>query len=256
MWNRTPGKARVDGAVHAGTAAEAVAASGLVVACLSTYDATVEALGSAELGGRALVTLNSGTPSGARRMGEWAVGRGARFLDGAVKNVPAAVGADDTQLYYSGNPTVYAEHEDTLRVLGGDTSLLGSDVDLAKLYEYAVGGTLLPALVGFFQGAALVTARGRTAASLVPHSVKWLEMIAAVLPGFADEIDRGDFTRPQSSIGVFHDAIPYDHEVTGEAGLDGSWHEPLHDLLRRAVAGGRREHSVAALVEVLRKPAV
>lgn len=253
-WNRTPGKVP-PGAVAAGSAAEAVAASPLIVACLSHYDATTEALADADLSGRSVVTLNSGTPSGARRMGEWAVGRKARFLDGAIKNVPAAVGAADTQLYYSGDESVYAEHEATLRVLGGDTSLLGTDVDLAKLYEYAVGGTLLPALLGFFQGAALVTGRGRTAASLVPHTAKWLDMIASVLPTLADEIDRGEYTDPQSSVGVFHDAVPYDHEVTAEAGLDVSWHQPMHDLLRRAVEEGRRDQSIAALVELLREPA-
>ncbi|WP_309112808.1 NAD(P)-binding domain-containing protein [Saccharothrix sp.] len=254
VWNRTPGKVP-PGAVAAGSAAEAVAASPLIVACLSHYDATTEALADADLSGRSVVTLNSGTPSGARRMGEWAVGRKARFLDGAIKNVPAAVGAADTQLYYSGDESVYAEHEATLRVLGGDTSLLGTDVDLAKLYEYAVGGTLLPALLGFFQGAALVTGRGRTAASLVPHTAKWLDMIASVLPTLADEIDRGEYTDPQSSVGVFHDAVPYDHEVTAEAGLDVSWHQPMHDLLRRAVEEGRRDQSIAALVELLREPA-
>lgn len=253
VWNRTPGKVP-PGAVAAGSAAEAVAASPLIVACLSHYDATTEALADADLSGRSVVTLNSGTPSGARRMGEWAVGRKARFLDGAIKNVPAAVGAADTQLYYSGDESVYAEHEATLRVLGGDTSLLGTDVDLAKLYEYAVGGTLLPALLGFFQGAALVTGRGRTAASLVPHTAKWLDMIASVLPTLADEIDRGEYTDPQSSVGVFHDAVPYDHEVTAEAGLDVSWHQPMHDLLRRAVEEGRRDQSIAALVELLREP--
>ncbi|XVV07967.1 hypothetical protein ACQPW3_25005 [Actinosynnema sp. CA-248983] len=132
--------------------------------------------------------------------------------------------------------------------------MLGTDVDLAKLYEYAVGGTLLPALLGFLQGAALVTGRGHTAASLVPHTAKWLDMIASVLPTLADEIDRGEYTDPQSSVGVFHDAVPYDHEVTAEAGLDVTWHRPMHDLLRRAVAEGRRDQSIAALVELLREP--
>ncbi|CAL9477057.1 hypothetical protein SUDANB95_02939 [Actinosynnema sp. ALI-1.44] len=255
VWNRTPGRAVVPGATHADTAGDAVAASPLVVACLAHYDATTAALADADLAGRSLVTLNSGTPSGARSTAAWATARGARHLDGAIKNVPDAIGAADTQLYYSGDETVYAEHEATLRVLGGDTSWLGAEVDLAKLYEYAVGGTLLPALLGFFQGAALVTARGRTAASLVPHTAKWLAMIASVLPTLADEIDRGEYTDPQSSIGLFHDAVPYDHEVTAEAGLDVAWHEPMHDLLRRAVARGRRDHSIAALVELLRDPA-
>jgi hypothetical protein len=33
-----------------------------------------------------------------------------------------------------------------------------------------------------------------------------------------------------------------------------SWHEPIHDLLRRAVAEGRTDQSIASLTELLRKP--
>ncbi|MVO84835.1 NAD(P)-dependent oxidoreductase [Streptomyces sp. p1417] len=260
VWNRTPAKAAPlveKGAAHAVDIRDAIAASPLTIACLTTYEATRTALEPAApaLAGRTLVTVNSGTPSGARAMAEWALGHGARFLDGAVKNVPAAVGAPDTLLCYSGDRAVFDEHEATLRVLGGDTVHLGTDPDLAALYESAVGGTLLPVLLGFFQGAALVTARGLEAGTLVPYTVKWLEMVNSMLPHFAAEIDRGDYAAPQSSVGIFHAGIPGDTEVAAEAGLDVSWHAPMHALLERAVAEGRAEQSIAALVEVLRKPA-
>lgn len=258
VWNRSPERAAplvAKGAVHAVGISEAVAASPLVIACLSTYDATTQSLepASAALAGRTLVTLNSGTPAGAREMAAWAAARGARFLDGAVKNVPAAVGEADTLLYYSGDEAVFDEHAATLRVLGGDTVHLGTDVDLAALYESAVGATLLPALLGFFEGAALVTARGLEAGTMVRYSVKWLEMIAAILPTLAKEIDSGDYSEPASSVGLFHDAIGYEQQTGEEAGVDLSWHEPMNELLRRAVADGHREHSISALVEVLRK---
>lgn len=258
VWNRSPERAAplvAKGAVHAVGISEAVAASPLVIACLSTYDATTQSLepASAALAGRTLVALNSGTPAGAREMAAWAAARGARFLDGAVKNVPAAVGEADTLLYYSGDKAVFDEHAATLRVLGGDTVHLGTDVDLAALYESAVGATLLPALLGFFEGAALVTARGLEAGTMVRYSVKWLEMIAAILPTLAKEIDSGDYSEPASSVGLFHDAIGYEQQTGEEAGIDLSWHEPMNELLRRAVADGHREHSISALVEVLRK---
>ncbi|MWA10420.1 NAD(P)-dependent oxidoreductase [Streptomyces sp. BA2] len=262
VWNRSPERAAplvAKGAFHAASIAEAVARSPLVIACLSTYEATLQSLESASasasavLGGRTLVTLNSGTPAGAREMAAWAAARGAQFLDGAVKNVPAAVGKPDTLLYYSGDKAVFDEHAATLRVLGGDTVHLGTDVDLAALYESAVGASLLPALLGFFEGAALITARGLEAGTMVRYSVKWLEMIAAILPGLAGEIDSGDYTEPASSVGLFHDAIGYEQQTGAEAGIDLSWHEPMNELLRRAVADGHRDHSISALVEVLRK---
>ncbi|GGV32402.1 NAD(P)-dependent oxidoreductase [Streptomyces spectabilis] len=260
VWNRSPEKAAPlveRGARHAPDIRAAVAASPLTLACLTTYDATLAALepAAAELAGRALVTLNSGSPSGARAMASWATGHGARFLDGAVKNVPTAVGEPETLLYYGGDRTVFDEYGTTLRVLGGDTQFLGPEPDLAALYEQAVGGTLLPALLGFYQGAALVTARGLKAETLVPHTRKWLEMIISVLPLHAAEIDRGDYADPLSSIEIFHAGIPYDQELGTENGLDVRWHEPMHDLLRRAMAEGRGDQSIAALVELLRNPA-
>ncbi|WP_374208448.1 NAD(P)-dependent oxidoreductase [Streptomyces lincolnensis] len=260
VWNRTPSKAAPlvsKGAVHAHTTAEAIAASPLVIACLTTYDSTIEALepAAAALKGRALVTLNSGSPAGARHMAEWALGHGARHLDGAIKNVPSAVGAEDTLLYYGGDNSVFDEFASTLRVLGGDTVYLGTDVDLAALYEMAVGGTLLPALVGFFQGAAAMQARGLKAASMVRFSIKWFEMINSVLPVFAEEIDSGDYSKPASSVNLFLDGAAHDEELGKEANLDTGWHKPFHDLLERAVEAGHGDHSISALTEVLKNPA-
>ncbi|MBN6039840.1 NAD(P)-dependent oxidoreductase [Amycolatopsis sp. 195334CR] len=255
-WNRTPGRVPTLARHEVPDIERAVAASPLTIACLTTYDATLSAFEPAAgaLSGRTLITLNSGTPANARTMADWATAQGARFLDGAVKNVPEAVGKPDTLLYYSGDRTVFDQHADLLRALGGDTVFLGDDVDLAALYETAVGGTLLPALLGFFQGAALINARGLPAASLVPYEVKWLEMIASVLPSLAEHIDSGDYTNPASSLGLFHAAIADDRQLAEETGIDFSWLTPMHDLLTRAVDQGHRDHSIAALTELLRAP--
>ncbi|WTW94186.1 NAD(P)-binding domain-containing protein [Streptomycetaceae bacterium NBC_01309] len=259
VWNRTPAKAEplvAKGAFHADSVAAAVAASPLVVTCLLTFGDNLEALApaAADLRGRALVTLNSGSPSGARELEAWATGHGAKYLAGAVKNVPPAVGLPDTLLYYGGNRAVFDEFETTLRVLGGDTVFVGDEADLAALYEMAVGGTLLPVLVGFFQGAAIVQGRGLEARSLVRFTVKWLEMVNSVLPTFAEEIDNGDYGNPDSTVNVFAAGIAADEDMDREAGLDGSWRAPLNDLVLRAVAEGHGEHSISALVELLKKP--
>lgn len=248
-WNRTPGKAPY----QVPSVAEAVSASPLIVACLTTYEATKSALEPADLSGRTLITLNTGDPAGAREMAAWAAARGAAFLDGAVKNVPSAVGARDTLLYYSGPREIFDQYFPVLEVLGGDTVYLGSSPDLAALYEQAVGGTLLPALLGFFQGTAMITARGLPAQSMVRFSVKWLEMIAAQLPRVAAEIDSGDYTDPTSTVGLFEAGIEQDLSVASEFGLDASWQLGMHDVIRRAVELGHRDHSMSAMIEALRK---
>jgi 3-hydroxyisobutyrate dehydrogenase-like beta-hydroxyacid dehydrogenase len=260
VWNRTPEKAAplvAAGAVHASTVAAAVAASPLSITCLTGYDDTREALrpATAALAGRALVTLNTGSPAGARATAAWATARDARFLSGAIKNVPSAVGASGTLLYYGGDRTVFDRYEATLRVLGGETVHLGDEPDLAALYEMAVGSTLLPALVGFFQGAAAVQSRGLAASTLVPFAVKWLEMIGSVLPVMAREIDTGDYADAQSSVGLFLAGAAWEEEFGREANVDVSWSAPMFDLVRRAAEAGHADHSISAVTEVLRLPA-
>lgn len=258
VWNRTPEKAAplaARGAVLAPTVHDAVAASPLVITCLTGFGETRNALEPATgaLAGRTLVTLNSGAPAEARETAAWATGHGARFLGGAIKNVPSSVGAPDTLLYYGGDRAAFDEHEATLRVLGGDTVHLGDEADLAALYEMAVGSTLLPALVGFFQGAAAVQSRGLAASTLVPFTVKWLEMIGSILPAFAREIDTGDYADGQSSVGLFLASESWDLDFGRETGVDVSWAAPLYELVRRAADAGHADHSISALTEVLRR---
>jgi 3-hydroxyisobutyrate dehydrogenase-like beta-hydroxyacid dehydrogenase len=258
VWNRTPAKAAplvALGAVQAPEVAAAVAANELIVAVLSTFEDTRAALEPADLRGRDIVTLNSGSPAGARAFAAWAAARGARVLAGAVKNVPSAVGGAETLLYYGGDRAVFDAYEATLRVLGGDTVHLGDDVDLAALYEMAVGATLLPALTGFFQGAAAVQARGLPVASMVRFSEKWLDMIKSLLAVYANEIDTGDYSDGASAVKLFLSDAELNAEFTKETGVDTSWQAPLDDLVRRAVAAGHGEDSIAALTEVLRKSA-
>ncbi|MFC9971039.1 NAD(P)-dependent oxidoreductase [Spirillospora sp. NPDC127200] len=259
VWNRTAAKAAplvAKGAEHAPSIEDAVKAGSLVITVLTTFDDTRSALepAAASLSGRALVTLNSGSPADAREMAAWAAGHGARFLAGAVKNVPSAVGEPDTLLYYSGDKAVFEEFEATLKALGGDTVHLGDEADLAALYEMAVGATLLPALVGFFQGAAAIQARGLEVNSMVRFSGKWLDMIKSLLPVYAEEIDKGDYSDAASSVNLFLAGAAHDEDLGRETNVETAWLAPLYDLVERAAEAGHGEHSISALVEVLRKP--
>ncbi|MER7356668.1 NAD(P)-dependent oxidoreductase [Nonomuraea dietziae] len=259
VWNRTPYKAApltAKGAIHAEAIEDAVAASPLIITCLTTYEDTHRILepAAAVLPGRTLVTLNSGSPAGAREMAAWAVTHAARYLDGAVKNVPSAVGASDTLIYYSGDKAVFDAYEPILKALGGDTVHLGDEIDLAALYEMAVGALLLPTLAGFFQGAAAIRARGLEAASMVRFTGKWLDMIKSLLPVYAREIDSGDYSDAASSVNLFLAGAAHDQDLARETNVDVAWLGPLNDLVRRAAEAGHGDHSISALTEVLSKP--
>lgn len=255
VWNRSHD--RTAALVAAGATAhleiaDAVAASPVVISCLTSFDATRDSLRDTDqLAGRDLITLNSATPSQANEFARFAQDKRARLLAGAIKNVPSAVGDPNTLLYFGGDREVFDTQAATLRVLGGELEFLGAEPDLAALYESAVGATLLPALLGFFEGAAILAARGLPASTMVPYSVKWLQMIESLLPVLAGEIDDKDYTRLGSSVELFHAAAADDLALGAETGVDMSWHAPMHELLSRAVADGRGAQSVTAVIELL-----
>ncbi|MFD3704236.1 NAD(P)-dependent oxidoreductase [Nocardia sp. NPDC058658] len=255
VWNRSHDKAAaLVGANAHPDIADAVAASPVIISCLTSFAAARESLRGADLLGRDLITLNSGTPDRARGFAQFANSAGARFLGGAIKNVPAAVGDPNTLLYFGGDRDVFETHSATLRVLGGELEFLGAEPDLAALYESAVGATLLPALLGFLEGAAVLASRGLPASTMVPYSVKWLQMIESLLPVLAGEIDDKDYTRLGASVELFHTAVADDMRLGAETGVDLSWHAPMHELLSRAVADGRGAQSITALIELLTRP--
>lgn len=259
VWNRSPGRVEdltARGAIAAATVEEAITAGPVIISCLTDFAATRSVLEPAadRLAGRVLITLNSGSPAEARDFAAWADDHDIRLLAGAIKNVPTAVGAADTLLYYSGDRTVFDEHLATLRIFGGDTVFLGDDADLAALYEMCVGSTLLPALIGFFHGAAALRSRGLPAESMVRFSGLWLDMIKSILPTYAQQIDEQDYSDAASSVNLFLGGEAYEHDLARETGVDAAWQAPLWELVRRAAERGHGEHSIAAVTEVLRRP--
>lgn len=84
VWNRSPQRAAplvAAGANQQLAIADAIAASPLIIACLTTFQATRDSLTAVEAGlkGRTLITLNSGTPSEAREFARWVTYHGAAF---------------------------------------------------------------------------------------------------------------------------------------------------------------------------------
>ena len=129
VWNRTPGRSpELDtlGATRAATAAEAVAASPLVVVCL-LVDATVRStLDGLDLTGRTVANLTNGTPAQARDTATWAAAAGASYLDGGIMAVPAMIGGPAAFIFYSGSPVAFERHQADLAAMARP-EYVGSD---------------------------------------------------------------------------------------------------------------------------------
>jgi ornithine cyclodeaminase/alanine dehydrogenase-like protein (mu-crystallin family) len=101
-WNRTPERAEAlagDGITPVRAIEDAVRSTRLIVACLSTYEATVAALEPvAGWDGAVLVNLASGAPEEAAELRRWAAQRGAEYLDGSIVGYPQDIGSAEAAI--------------------------------------------------------------------------------------------------------------------------------------------------------------
>lgn len=110
VWNRSSGKAEPlveRGAVRAGSAAEAIAASRLVLVCLLDYRSVHEVLDAGAVSGKVLVNVTNGTPAQARELAGWAAEHDADYLDGGIMAVPPMIGGPGAFLLYSGSRAAF-----------------------------------------------------------------------------------------------------------------------------------------------------
>ncbi|GLZ77812.1 3-hydroxyisobutyrate dehydrogenase [Actinorhabdospora filicis] len=253
VWNRTPGKAAAlaaDGATVASTAARAVAASPLVIVCLSDYDAVRAALAGADVDGRVLVNLSSGTSEGAREAAVWAGELGAVYLDGAILTVPAAIGDPSAQILFSGPAEAYAAHEAVFGALGTPVHL-GADHGLASVHDVALLGLMWSMLNGFLHGAALARAAGVPAADFAAIAERGVGTVASWFAGYAGQVDERSYPDDDASLNTHLAAMDHLVHETGALGLDAGIPRHIKDLADRAVAAGHGGEGYAVLAELL-----
>ncbi|MEV1067571.1 NAD(P)-binding domain-containing protein [Streptomyces sp. NPDC050263] len=259
VWNRTAAKAEqlvAQGAKLADSPGDAVAASPLVVVCVTDYDAVYELLDPLDevLEGRVLVNLTSGTSAQARATAEWAARRGSAYLDGAIMAAPQAIGTADAAILYSGPQPVFDLHESALSSLGAGTTRLGGDHGLSSLHEAAVLGLMWGMLNGFLQGVALLGAAGVSAAAFAPVANSAMGTVAEWLPGYAQQIDDAAYPALDSTIDTHLAAMDHLVRESELLGVNAELPRFVKALTDRAVADGHGAHGYAAMIEQFRKP--
>ncbi|GAA0445202.1 NAD(P)-binding domain-containing protein [Streptomyces sp. NPDC046215] len=260
VWNRTPGPAEAladRGAVRTASAAEAVAASPLVVVCVSDHDAVEEVLGlpGVDLTGRTLVNLTSGSPPAARKTAAWAEGRRVKYLDGAVMATPSGIGDPAFMQLYAGSR---ADFEDSRRVLAalGDPVYLGADPALPSVYDTALLGLLWSALTGWLHGVALLGADGPgggvPAAVYTEVAGRWLDTVGRFMSAHAPQVDAGRYAGGEFPLELHRRTVEILVHAGELRGISSGMPELIRDLIGRAVAAGHGGDSFARLVEFMR----
>ncbi|MFI6695274.1 NAD(P)-dependent oxidoreductase [Streptomyces sp. NPDC050433] len=257
VWNRSlskTGPLAAQGAFPVDTAAEAVAASPLVVVCLSTYDtvrAVVEPL-SGQLIGKTLANLTNGTPEQARDLATWAAKEGAEYLDGGIMAVPQMIAGPHAYVLYSGPQDVFDAHRETLAALGG-TKYTGTDPGLAALYDLALLTGMYGMVMGVMQAYALVGTESIPATEFSELLVPWVGAMLGSAPEWAEAIDSGQHLTDVSSLAVNQEAFPNLLNTFAAQGVSGELFAPFQPLLDRAIAEGHAADGLSRLADLLRK---
>lgn len=209
VWNRTPGKADdLDVSVTA-TAAEAIEASPLVIACLRDYEVARSVLDVDALEGRTVVNFCGGSPQQARAMATWAAEHDITYIDGVIVATPTAIGGPEAALYYSGADDAYITHHSTLAALGENANYLGVDPGRAAAFDAALQDLFWTSMSGVVHMFALATAEHIAPTDIANQAKGMLGLFPDLIDMLAGQVASGDF--PGDTGSITSAAVTLDH---------------------------------------------
>ncbi len=256
VWNRSAEKAAPlagRGAGIAGSAAEAIGASPLVVICLLDYAAVRDVLSGAvdQLAGRTIVNLTNGTPQDAREVAAWIENQGASYIDGGIMAVPPMIGSRDAFILYSGTAEAFDDYRQTLEILGA-AQFLGPDAGLAPLYDLALLSAMYGLFGGFLHATALAGSEKVEAGRFTEMLVPWLNAMTGVLPEIARQVDTHNYAAADGS-NLAMQAVAVENIIaTSHAqGVDSGLIVPMRALMAHRIACGFGGDDIAGLYRVV-----
>lgn len=272
VWNRSAATRCAPllaaGARVAASADECVAASLLVVACLTDTAALNDLLEKStrpeSSRGRILVNYSAGTMTAIERCAQLATSEleFSTYIHAPIFATPPLVGHPDTRSYYGGNEEAYRSVKPILTAFG-QSIYLGRDPCSARFQEILMGGCFYGFASGFLQTMATL----RFSRFYTPGAAQRLmaDMVTPLLthsfPGtfghLAKQID-GEYVVDGDGVrlGLLTSALRDRVEIYRELGLSDVAFRPMMQLLQaRLENGGSADEEMSSLVEVIADPA-
>ena len=257
VWNRT--SARADaliarGARRAATVAGAIAASDVLVLCLTDYAAVETTLADvgAAIAGKTVVNLTNGRPDEVRAIAARLDGLGARYLDGGIMATPPMIGTPHAFVLYSGDSAAFRDAEQQLAAFG-QSHYLGADPVLAAVSDLALLSAMYGLFGGYLHATALAGSVGFTAKQFLPLVEPWLAAMMTALPDYAERIDSGNHARDvMSNLQMQSVAITNIVAASRSLGIDPAFMEPIERLAKKRLAAGFGSDEASGLIEAMR----
>jgi 3-hydroxyisobutyrate dehydrogenase-like beta-hydroxyacid dehydrogenase len=255
VWNRSAEKMTpfvANGATGAASIDQAVTASPVILVCIDSYASTQSLLGTkdvvADMSGRTLVQLGTGTPREAQESEEWWKSRNVRYMDGAIECLPAAVGTEGAQFLFAGPEQTYTEIEPLLECLGGDRRYLGENIRAPAALDLAWLSQRVGQMIGAVHGVCLCESEGVESGAfeaMLPEGDR-----ARML---ARRIRDENYEDPDATVEVWNAVAHRFGEQARDAVINGEFPDFAANILSRAMDAGYGNEDVAALVKVLRR---
>jgi 3-hydroxyisobutyrate dehydrogenase-like beta-hydroxyacid dehydrogenase len=259
VWNRTAKKCeplQAAGATLAPSVAAAVAASRVIVVCVSNYDVSNALLRkkdvASQLGGKVLVQFTTGTPREAREGEAWFKKTGTKYLDGAIMAYPSQVGSKDCTVLYSGPKDVFESNRQLLLSVGGAPMFVGENVGNASTLDQSVLSFAVGSIVSFLHGAAICASEGFPISGYVSAAVPLLPVIEATMKTSEAMIEKRNYGGSEASLNTWTAVLEHIVQTSRQNGIDRALPEFLMGYFKKALAAGRGSEEIAALFEFLR----
>jgi 3-hydroxyisobutyrate dehydrogenase-like beta-hydroxyacid dehydrogenase len=164
VWNRTEGRAAelvAAGAVLAGSVQEAMSSSALVLLTLKDYAAVEQCLAEvdAELSGKTIVGMYTGTANEARLAAQRVTSLGGQYLDAGLQSTPEMIGTDAATIVYGGSRQGFDQHQPTLELLSRPR-LVGEAPEAAAVWDIVLFGVWYDAQLGLLRAIDAARAAG------------------------------------------------------------------------------------------------
>lgn len=257
VWNRSSSKiaAMADlGAAPAGTVAAALAANEVIVVSLTDYAAMYDVLGQApaQLAGKIIVNLSSGSPGQAREGAQWVRSHGAEFISGGVMSAGDNLAHPASYILYSGPQHVFSAHSALLRPLSPQ-EYLGADDGLAQVYYQAMLTVFHPWMLAFEQALAVIDRSGTDIDRFVPFAVRAAAAYPYFIEQFASAAKGGGWGDP-AALAMMDAGAQHIIDASREAGVDAALSRTAQDFWRRARAASAQTGAPVSTFEIMRGP--
>jgi 3-hydroxyisobutyrate dehydrogenase-like beta-hydroxyacid dehydrogenase len=135
--------------------------------------------------------------------------------------------------------------------LWGESTYFGSDAGMASLYDLAMLSGMYAMFAGFMHGAAMVGSEGISATEFATRATPFLAAMPGGFAGFAATIDAKDYGGEGQQSLEFSDLSQLIAAST-EQGVSAEVLQPVHQMIRRQIAGGHGKEGFARIFEELR----